>query len=279
MPDRKTRLKETLSFLQSSSGISPDFALILGSGLGGFIDRMEVEKKIPFSEIPHFTPASVKGHKGQLIFGKIHDLFLAVLQGRIHFYEYHQMEPVIYPIHTLDGLGVKTLILTNSAGGLDPNMKPGDIMVIEDHINLMGVNPLKGSDLKDKGMGFPDMTEAYDKELKGKMLETLKQLNISHFKGVYCGVSGPSYETPSEIRLLQKAGVQAVGMSTVPESIVANHLGLKVCGLSCITNPAAGLSDKKLSHTEVIETARSLGNRFYDFLSRFFANLKKSDNP
>ncbi len=275
--DRQSRLEETLSLIQSASDIKPRLALVLGSGLGGFVDYINTERKIQFSEIPHFKPVSVKGHKGQLIFGEIHDLPIVILQGRIHFYEYHQMEPVIYPIHTLHSLGIKTLILTNSAGGLNPNMKPGDLMVIEDHINLMGVNPLKGSDLNNRGDAFPDMTEAYNKDLKEEMMKILNQFNIPYSKGVYCGVSGPSYETPAEIRFLQKIGVQAVGMSTVPESIVANHLGMKVCGLSCITNLAAGLSGKKLNHREVIETANSFGYKFHDFLSQLLANLKKTD--
>ena len=276
--DRQSRLRETLSFMQSSLKVKPDLALVLGSGLGGFVNHIEVKKHFSFSEIPHFTPASIKGHKGQLIVGEIHGLSVLILQGRIHFYEYRQMEPVIYPIHALANFGVKTLVLTNSAGGLASDMKPGDIMVIEDHINLMGVNPLTGLDINREGMGFPDMTSAYERDLIQRMLEILRKLNIPHSKGVYCGVSGPSYETPAEIRFLKKIGVQAVGMSTVPECLVANHLGLKVCGLSCITNLAAGLSGKKLSHKEVIETARKVENSFCDFLSQFLARLKKTNN-
>ena len=261
------KLQETTQFIRSKSSIKPKMGIVLGSGLGAFVNKLEVDCEIPYGEIPNFVAPSVEGHSGRLVLGHLDGVPLVVMQGRAHFYEGHSMEQVAYPIRTMAMLGIETLCLTNSAGGLDPQMQPGDLMVIEDHINLMGDNPLKGPNIKNLGPRFPDMTEAYDKELTKTMLEILNDMGARHWKGIYCGVSGPTYETPSEVRFLQIIGGQAVGMSTVPESIAANHLGLRVCAVSCITNPAAGIHKTKLTHDEVTEIANSVEKQFCELFS------------
>lgn len=263
------QLQETTQYIRSKSQLKPRMGIVLGSGLGAFVNHIQVDAVVPYSEIPNFVAPSVEGHSGRLVFGTLHDQPLVIMQGRVHYYEGHTMEQVAYPIRTMAMLGIETLVLTNSAGGLDPDMQSGDFMVIEDHINLMGNNPLMGPNIKNLGPRFPDMTEAYDKELTGKLLTILEKNKIRHWKGVYCGVSGPTYETPSEVRFLQIIGGNAVGMSTVPESIAANHLGLRVCAISCITNPAAGIHTTKLTHEEVTEMANSVEQKFSDLLNEF----------
>ena len=267
------KLQETTQYIRSRSQMKPRVGIVLGSGLGALVNHVEVECEIPYDEIPHFVAPSVEGHQGRLVLGTLHGVPLAILQGRVHYYEGHKMEQVVYPIRTLAMLGVETSILTNSAGGLNPKMKSGDFMVIEDHINLMNNNPLMGPNIKNLGPRFPDMTEAYDKELTAQMVSVLEELKISHWKGIYCGVSGPTYETPAEVKFLQIIGGSAVGMSTVPESIAANHLGLRVCAVSCITNPAAGIHTQKLTHEEVTEMAHSVESKFCDFFDKFLAKL------
>ncbi len=270
------RLQESTQFIRSRTDLKPRMGIVLGSGLGAFVNHIQVSCEIPYSEIPHFASPSVEGHSGRLILGSLANVPLAVMQGRVHFYEGHSMEKVVYPIRTLAMLGIEVLILTNSAGGLDPKMKSGDLMIIEDHINMMGANPLMGPNIKNLGPRFPDMTEAYDKKLRDQMERVLKELKIPHSKGIYCGVSGPTYETPAEVRFLQKIGGQAVGMSTVPESIAANHLGLRVGAVSCITNPAAGIHSSKLTHEEVTEIANSVEQQFSKFLTQLISDLGKA---
>lgn len=270
-------LEASVAYIRSvcpPTKLKPRVAVVLGSGLGSFVNNVEVEAAIPYTEIPGFIPPSVDGHKGRLILGHVKGVPTAVLQGRIHFYEGHSMTTVAHPVRTAALLGCEIVMLTNSAGGLDSSMRPGDFMVIDDHINLMGDNPLKGPNIEEFGPRFPDMTEAYDRKLSAKMDEILKKMETKFFRGVYCGVSGPTYETPAEVRYLQQLGGKAVGMSTVPETIAANHLGLRVCALSCITNLAAGLSQNKLSHEEVTETARAVESKFGQFLVEFISSLE-----
>ena len=255
------------------SKLKPRIAVVLGSGLGSFVNQVTIEAAIPYTDIPGFIPPSVEGHKGRLILGHVKGVPVVVLQGRIHFYEGHSMATVAHPVRTAALLGCEVMLLTNSAGGLDPAMLPGDFMIIDDHINLMGDNPLKGPNIKEFGPRFPDMTEAYDRKLATKMSDVLTAMSAKFFRGVYCGVSGPTYETPAEVRYLQLLGGKAVGMSTVPETIAANHLGLRVCALSCITNLAAGLSQNKLSHDEVTETARAVEAKFGKFLVDFISTI------
>lgn len=267
------KLQDTVSFIRTKTLAKPKVGVILGSGLGSFVKDIDVECTIPYKDIPHFSPPTVEGHSGNLIFGKIDNQAVAVLQGRNHYYEGHSMESVVFPTRTLALLGIETLILTNSAGGFGENMQPGDFMIIEDHINLMGTNPLMGPNIKELGPRFPDMTEAYDKRLITIMEQLLQKQGTRYHKGVYCGVSGPTYETPSEVRYLKLIGGKAVGMSTVPESIAANHLGLRVAALSCITNLAAGISAQKLSHDEVTETAKRVELQFSSFLREFITQI------
>jgi purine-nucleoside phosphorylase len=267
------KLKEAVQFIRQQTEIKPRVAIVLGSGLGAFVDEIQTEAIIPYSEIPHFKSTAVAGHTGRLVFGHVDSVPLALLQGRVHFYEGYTMDEVVFPVRTLAMLGTEILILTNSAGGLDPAMKPGDFMIIEDHINLMGDNPLRGQDVKNLGPRFPDLTEAYDKGIRKVMADVMEELSLRYSSGVYCGVSGPTYETPAEVRFLQKIGGKAVGMSTVPESIAANHMGLRVGALSCITNAAAGISPKKLTHQEVTEMAKSVEKSFCDFLKKTVTKL------
>lgn len=265
-------IQASVNYIKQKGKIKPRIGLILGSGLGAFIKEIKTECIIPYREIPHFLPTSIEGHSGNLILGHVADVPVVALQGRVHYYEGHNMEQVVHPTRTLALLGIETLLITNSAGGLDPAMQPGDFMIIEDHINLMGTNPLVGPNYKEMGPRFPDMTEAYDIGLRKQLEAVLKKHQIRYFKGVYCGVSGPTYETPAEVRYLQLIGGKAVGMSTVPEAIAANHLSLRVCAISCITNKAAGLSEQKLSHQEVTETAKMVESQFALFVSDFVQN-------
>lgn len=267
------KLQETLSFIRSKSQVKPRVGIVLGSGLGSFVKEVEVENTLPFKDIPHFSPPTVDGHSGNLIFGKVGAQPVAILQGRNHYYEGHSMESVVFPTRTLALLGCEIIILTNSAGGFGETMQAGDFMIIEDHINLMGTNPLMGPNIKELGPRFPDMTEAYDRKLIASLESVLQKQGVRYHKGVYCGVSGPTYETPSEVRYLKLVGGKAVGMSTVPEAIAANHLGVRVAAVSCITNLAAGISSRKLSHDEVTETAKKVEVQFSSFLREFVEQI------
>ncbi len=267
------KLQETVTYIRSKTSTKPRIGIILGSGLGAFVRDVQVEASLSFHEIPNFLPPTVEGHSGNLIFGKIGSTDVAILQGRNHYYEGHSMEMVVFPTRTLALLGIEILILTNSAGGFGDTMQAGDFMILEDHINLMGINPLMGPNIKELGPRFPDMTEAYDKNMIQIMEEVLQNQKTRYHKGIYCGVSGPTYETPAEVRYLKMIGGKAVGMSTVPESIAANHLGLRVAAVSCITNLAAGISQKKLSHQEVTDTAKRVEQKFTTFLKEFILRL------
>lgn len=267
------KLQETVQFIKSKTQFKPQVGLVLGSGLGTFIKELQPELVIPYSEIPNFETTSVEGHQGNLIFAKVGGKNVVALQGRVHYYEGHPMETVVFPTRTLALLGIEVLVLTNSAGGLGDGMQPGDFMIIEDHINFMGANPLMGPNIKELGPRFPDMTEAYDKKLIEKMEAILKKQKSRFHKGIYGGLSGPTYETPAEVRYLKQVGCSAVGMSTVPESIAANHFGLRVAALSCITNLAAGISKTKLNHNEVTETAQRVEKEFSAFMTEFIRDI------
>ena len=267
------QIQKAAQFIKSQTALKPATGLILGSGLGEFVNIMEKDVIIPFSEIPGFQATAVEGHKGHLIIGKISGKPVFALQGRYHYYEGHTMHEVVFPVRTLSILGIQNLVITNSAGGLQKGMKAGDLMIIEDHINLMGNNPLIGPNLKDLGPRFPDMTEAYDKVLRQKLESAFNKLNIPFKTGIYCGMSGPTYETPAEVRYIQQIGCSAVGMSTVPECIAAHHLGVRVVALSCITNLAAGISEYKLSHQEVTETAKRVEKDFASVLKELISQI------
>lgn len=269
-------LGESVAYIRSQVNMKPQMGIILGSGLGGFVERIEKRCVIAYDEIPGFIPPTVQGHGGRLILGQVGEVRVACLQGRIHYYEGHSMASVVFPTRTLAMLGVEVLFLTNSAGGLNPQMTPGDFMILEDHINLMGDNPLKGPNLAQLGPRFPDMSEPYDQKLNELMESILTKQGLKPWRGIYCGVSGPTYETPAEVRYLKMIGGQAVGMSTVPEAIAANHLGLRVCALSCITNLASGFSKTPLNHDEVTQTAQAVDQKFGAFLETFIKELEPS---
>lgn len=266
-------LEESAAYIRSRSQLKPKMGVVLGSGLGAFVDQIKIETTLPYDEIPGFIAPTVEGHGGRLILGHVGNVPIACLQGRIHYYEGHSMAAVVHPVRTIAMLGIEILMLTNSAGGLDPQQVPGDFMIIDDHVNLMGDNPLKGPNLAQLGPRFPDMSEAYDRKLNERMAEILTKNGVRHSRGIYAGVSGPTYETPAEVRYLQMIGGRAVGMSTVPETIAANHLGLRVCALSCITNPAAGIAKHRLSHDEVTQTAKMVEDKFCAFLKEFVTSL------
>ena len=263
------KITETASYIKSKTKIKPRVGIILGSGLGHFVQHMDIDCSIPYRDIPHFIPPTVEGHSGNLILGNIGPAQLVVMQGRLHYYEGHNMETVVFPTRTMAALGIEILIVTNSAGGYGDGMRAGDFMIIEDHINMMGTNPLMGPNIKDLGPRFPDMTQAYDKSLIEKAEKVFKSQGTDYHKGIYVGVTGPTYETPSEIKMFKLIGGKAVGMSTVPEVIAANHMGLRVAAVSCITNLAAGISDAKLTHAEVTETAKKVEQKFCSFLKEF----------
>jgi len=267
------KLNSAKEFIKSKLSLTPDIAITLGSGLSDFVNQLSDITAIDYKDIPNFPRTSVEGHPGKLVFGKIQEKTICVLQGRVHFYEGHSLEDVCFATRLMSFLGSQLLILTNSSGGILDGMKPGDLMIIEDHINLTGQNPLIGKNLNELGPRFPDMSEIYDKKLIKTLESTFKEKSYTYKKGIYCGVSGPSYETPAEIRYLKSIGGGAVGMSTVPEAIVAKHMGLKVCGLSCITNLAAGLSRNPLTHEEVKHEAALAAEKFNDVLTGFIAKI------
>jgi purine-nucleoside phosphorylase len=243
-------------------------AVVLGSGLGGFADDLSAATAIPYDEIPGFARATVEGHAGRLVIGKVGDSAIAAMQGRFHFYEGYSLEEVTFPIRVLKLLGVQTLILTNASGALNVEFTPGSLMVITDHINLMGVNPLTGPNDERFGPRFPDLTNSYAPELQDVVLEEARAMGMQMFRGVYASLTGPSYETPAEIHMVRSLGADAVGMSTVPEAIVARHMDMQVVGISCITNLAAGVSDRPVDHSQVMATGEQVRETFTELLRR-----------
>lgn len=232
-----------------------DIAIILGSGLGGIADLIENSIEINYSDIPGYPLSTVPGHEGKLIIGKINDKNILAAKGRFHYYEGYELNQVIHPVRVIKKLNVKNLLVTNAAGAVNTDYTPGSLMLINDHINLSGINPLRGCNLETFGHRFPDMTFAYSSELRMMAMNIANMLNIKLYEGVYAYMPGPSYETPAEIRALRTLGADAVGMSTVPEVITAVHSGMNVMGISCLCNMAAGILDKPLCHTDVLEAA------------------------
>jgi len=266
-------MSETIDFITSIiKDFRPELGLILGSGLGEIADEVG-GVRIPYCEIPGFANSTVQGHKGSLVFAEVNGKKCVFMQGRYHFYEGHTLQKIIYPVRVMKQLGVKTLILTNAAGGINPDFKGGDLMIITDHINLMGSNPLIGMNDDSVGVRFPDMSEVYKKHLREIALNEAKKLNINIKQGVYAASTGPSYETPAEVRMLKVIGADACGMSTVPEAIAANHAGMDVLGISCITNMAAGIQNKALSHEEVVEQADVIKGSFKSLILNVIKNI------
>lgn len=253
------KVKESVNYiLNRIRNFQPEIALVLGSGLGDLAEEFNDKIKIKTNEIPNYPVSTVEGHAGNLVFGRLNEVNMLGFQGRVHFYESGKIENTIYPILVAHELGAKILIVTNAAGGLNKNFNPGDLMVIADHINFMFLNPLKFFSPKVSRFNSP----AYDEKLRKIAIETGIELGLPIREGIYCGVRGPNYETPSEVEMLRKIGADAVGMSTVPEVIIANYLGMRVLGISCITNYAAGISPHKLSHEEVTQVANKVKNEF-----------------
>ncbi|WP_024864722.1 purine-nucleoside phosphorylase [Butyrivibrio sp. FCS014] len=233
----------------------PDVALILGSGLGNYAENIKIECEISYRDIPGFPVSTVPGHDGKFIFGYLDDVKIVCMKGRVHFYEGYDITDVVLPARLMHMLGAKILFLTNAAGGLGKGFSAGDLMLITDHVSIFAPNPLIGANLDELGPRFPDMSNVYDKDLQEIIKSVAKDNGIKLQEGVYCQLTGPSFESPAEIRLLAGLGVSAVGMSTVNEAIAANHMGMKICGVSCISNLAAGISDVPLCHEEVQEAA------------------------
>ncbi len=273
MTSSYAKLIQARDFVASKTQLRPKVGLVLGSGLGAFASKVKAEITIPFEEIPNFAKPTVEGHGGKLIIGHVGSTPCAILQGRIHYYEGHTMENVILPVRVLGLLGVKKIILTNAAGGLAEGMSPGDLMIIKDHINVMGTNPLIGPNISELGPRFPDMTDLYSKNIREKMVASFKELKVDFQVGIYCGLSGPTYETPSEVEHVRRMGADAVGMSTVPEAIAARHMGVEVAGISCITNLAAGITGQALSHDEVTETGKLVEDKFTSVLMNLIPRL------
>lgn len=252
------QITEAAQYLKSIYKNTPKIGLILGSGLGVLGEEVENATKISYENIPNFPVSTVEGHAGQLVFGTINGVEVVVMQGRFHYYEGYSFEKVTFPIRVMKELGVEKLIVTNAAGGVNTEFKPGDLMIISDHINNFGTNPLIGPNDSKLGVRFPDMSTAYCKDLRALAKEVADNLSIEVKEGVYVGNTGPTYETPAEVKMFRILGGDAVGMSTVPEVIVANHAKLSVLGISCISNMAAGILDQPLNHEEVIETTEKV---------------------
>ena len=260
------RAEHAARVIRSRISVEPRIALVLGSGLGGFADDFEEAVGIPYEDIPGFVRSTAQGHAGRLVVGKIDSVPVLAMQGRVHYYEGYSLEEVTFPVRTFGLLGVKTLVLTNAAGGINVQLTQGALMVISDHVNLMGVNPLRGQNDERFGPRFPDMSAVYSPELQELVVDEANAIGAEVRRGIYGGLSGPSYETPAEIHLLRSLGADAVGMSTVPEAIVARHMGLEVLGISCITNMAAGVLPQPLDHNEVMATAKRIRVEFITLL-------------
>ena len=262
MSDLTTRIDSAVRYIREQTDALPQMALILGSGLGDFAHTLEEATVISFSDIPGFPVPTVEGHAGAFVIGKHKGKTVAALSGRVHYYEGLSQREITIPVRVLAKLGVKTVLLTNAAGGINLEFSSGALMLIRDHINFSGNNPLIGKNLEDFGPRFPDMTDLYTKQLRETLKSVTQKEGIHLEEGVYAMYSGPSYETPAEIHMLRGFGADAVGMSTVPEAIAARHSGMQVIGISCITNMAAGVLDQPLSHEEVVETALRVKDTF-----------------
>ncbi len=261
------KINKSVNYIKSRSTLSPEVGVVLGSGLGEFADTLDDKTVISYEEIPLFKKVSVKGHAGRLVIGKINGRPTAVMQGRYHYYEGHDISEVVFPIRVLCSLGIKKLLLTNAAGGISPMLAPGDLMIICDHINMMGINPMRGENDERLGPRFPDMSQVYDNGLIDIITNSMQGLGLGVKKGVYLALSGPSYETPAEIKMFSVLGADVVGMSTVPEAIVARHMGISVAGISCVSNLAAGISKTLLTHKEVTETTNRVKGHFIKLLT------------
>jgi len=266
-------IREAVRFLGSRTALRPRVAVVLGSGLGAFADELDERTEIPYASIPGWPCATAVGHAGKLVFGILGSLEVAVMAGRVHLYEGYTPAQVTFGVRVLGLLGVRSMVFTNAAGGINLALERGGLVLISDHINLQGSNPLVGQNDDALGPRFPDMTEAYSRSLRTVAHEVAGELKLRLVEGVYAAVLGPSYETPAEIRYLRTIGADLVGMSTVPEVIAANHMGMRVLGISCVTNMAAGISPVKLSHAEVLETGEMVRGTLVSFLKALLPRL------
>lgn len=267
------KIKESIEAINKKTDYIPKIGLILGSGLGSLADKIEDPIKIKYEDIPNFPKSTVEGHAGQLVIGKLAGKIVVAMQGRFHFYEGYPLRDVTFPVRVMIGLGVESLIVTNAAGAVNTDFQPGDLMIISDHINHTGENPLMGENLDELGPRFVDMSNAYDKEYIEIAKKSAKKQALDIKTGVYTWFTGPTYETAAEVRMARILGGDAVGMSTVPETIVANHQGVKVLGISCITNMATGILDQPLNHDEVVETSMRVKEDFEKLILEILKNI------
>jgi purine-nucleoside phosphorylase len=269
-----TSIQEALEYVEWRTALHPKIAVVLGSGLGAFADELQERVEIAYADIPSWPQSSAVGHAGKLVIGKLGGLETAVMSGRVHLYEGWTAQQVTFGVRVLGALGVRGIIVTNAAGGIDLSLGRGGLVLIADHINLQGTNPLVGANLDKLGPRFPDMSEAYTRSYREAAHAVGKELGIALAEGVYAAMLGPSYETPAEIRYLRTIGADVVGMSTVPEVIVANHMGIKVLGISCVTNMAAGILPQKINHEEVLETGAMVRDTLVKFLKALLPRLE-----
>lgn len=266
-------IKEAADYILEKTKVKPEIALILGSGLGAIADQIEDAEYYDYKDIPHFPVSTVEGHAGRLVIGTLEGKKVVAMQGRFHYYEGYTMKEVTFPVRVMKLLGISKLIVTNAAGAVNEGYKPGDLMLISDHLNLSGDNPLIGKNLSEFGTRFPDMSDIYDKQLRQRVKEIAKSLGVELREGVYACMSGPTYETPAEVRMVRILGGDAVGMSTAPESIVAVHSGVKVIGISCMTNMAAGILEQPLNHEEVVETSARVRETFIKLMKQIIKEI------
>lgn len=267
------KLMTCAASVRAKTDFKPEAALILGSGLGDYADGIEIVQTIDYTDIEGFPVSTVKGHKGRFVFGYVGKVPVVIMQGRVHYYEGYQMSDVVLPTRLMGVLGAKKLVLTNAAGGINETFQPGDFMMITDHITTGVPSPLIGPNLDELGDRFPDMSEVYSKALQEVIRKSAKECGVTLKEGVYVQLTGPSYETPAEVRMCRIWGGDAVGMSTACEAMAARHMGLEVCGISCITNLAAGLSERKLDHKEVQETADRVASDFKNLITKIVENM------
>jgi len=272
LKEQLKRIQESADFIASQ--LPPaETAIVLGSGVGPLVQIIDNQQQLDYEDIPHFPGTTVPGHSGKLIWGQVHGRAIYAFSGRFHYYEGHAPETVILPMRVLQRLGVKNLILTNAAGGINTSFQAGDLMLITDHINLTGYNPLRGENSPEWGQRFPDMCYAYDRAFGAVLQEIGKEQGLRLQQGVYCGLSGPNFETPAEIRMLRILGADAVGMSTVPEVLAAHQMGIRILAVSCISNMAAGILDQPLSHEEVNETSKRVEQEFSALIAEFLRRM------
>lgn len=269
----KTKIEETKNFIQTKTEIKPEIGIILGSGLGPLADKIENATTIPYSKIPNFAKSEAVGHANELVIGELAGKKVIAMKGRFHYYEGFSPKEITFPVHVMNALGVKNLIITNACGAINTDFKPGDLMLIDDHINTTGTTPFHGPNDDDLGPRFTDLTNVYSKDLQKIAYKVAKEKDITLQKGVYAWWTGPAYETPAEIRMLRILGADAVGMSTVPEAMVAAYYGLNTLGISCLTNMAAGVLDEPLSHESVIQVASEAHDKFVQLVTNVIGEM------